>query len=69
MQIINASIFNFFAKLESQSIIELLDAASKGDDKVWMTPLAQRMCCRRMYVCEQQYISCTLIFQTLRMYV
>ena len=34
MQIINASIFNFFAKLESQSIIELLDAASKGDDKV-----------------------------------
>ena len=36
MQIINASIFNFFAKLESQSIIELLDAASKGDDKVRM---------------------------------
>ncbi|GAX80357.1 hypothetical protein CEUSTIGMA_g7796.t1 [Chlamydomonas eustigma] len=33
MQIINSSIAAFYAKMEAQSVIEFLDAASKGDEK------------------------------------
>jgi hypothetical protein len=34
MQIINASIAAFYAKMEAQNVIEFLDAASKGDELV-----------------------------------
>jgi hypothetical protein len=34
MQIINTSIAAFYAKMEAQNVIEFLDAASKGDEKV-----------------------------------